>query len=265
MKDGHRIDKRWVSDSFSKAATTYDQVAHLQRAIGEQLLSGFPWKDELGSKGGVALDVGCGTGFFTRQLETLSGSPVIGIDLAYGMVSYARKQHPDHDFVVGDMDYLPLRQGSCQVIFSSLAVQWSENLEKVLADCYQALAPGGTLLFSTLLEGTLEELASSWKAADSYRHVNQFMTLTSLQGIISGSMFGDQLVKTEDVVLQYQEVRELTNELKKLGAHNVNRDRPQSMTGKAAIRKFKSAYESFRRNGQLPATYCVAYVYLKKS
>ena len=34
----HEHDKAAVAESFGRAATTYDAVAHLQRAVGQRLL-----------------------------------------------------------------------------------------------------------------------------------------------------------------------------------------------------------------------------------
>ena len=52
--------------------------------------------------------------------------------------------------------------------------------------------------------------------------------------------------------------KDLTQELKTLGAHNMTSHRPSKVTGKSRIRKFLSAYEGFRQNdGLLPASYQV--------
>jgi malonyl-CoA O-methyltransferase len=187
------------------------------------------------------------------------------MDLAPGMISFARHKSPTSPFVIADMDALPLRPEACALVYSSLAVQWSSNLAGVLDSVYRTLVPGGLFMFSTLLDGTLKELAQAWRAADNYQHVNAFTTAAALTSALAGSGFEDSNVQYQQVVLQYSDVRELTGELKKLGAHNSNRQRSQGMTGKAALRAFKLAYESCRENGLLPATYEVAYVYLRKS
>lgn len=263
------LDKKLIAESFSRAATSYDQVAHLQRLIGDALLAQFPWKNALAladfCADNVIVDLGCGTGYFLPKLQSFSPSSILlGVDLAQGMVSYAKGKFPQCEFVVADMDSLPLQTSSCAMIYSSLAVQWSTNLESVLANAYQALLPGGVFMFSTLLDGTLTELAASWQAADNYQHVNSFLTLRELEQKLESAGYADVCVQQQQVVLQYDDVRELTNELKKLGAHNLNPNRAHGMTGKAAIRAFKCAYETFRVNDQLPASYQVAYVYLRK-
>jgi malonyl-CoA O-methyltransferase len=65
-------------------------------------------------------------------------------------------------------------------------------------------------------------------------------------------------------VLQYQQLTELTRELKALGANNRNPGRPGGLTGRARLRALTQAYEDFRQaDGSLPATYQVAQVILQ--
>ncbi|WP_315984262.1 hypothetical protein [Aliamphritea spongicola] len=67
------------------------------------------------------------------------------------------------------------------------------------------------------------------------------------------------------VQLLYPELRGLTNELKRIGAHNMSAGRPEGLTGKRHLLAFRDAYEAYRRDdGLLPATYEVAYVVLRK-
>ncbi|MFC6674186.1 methyltransferase domain-containing protein [Marinobacterium aestuariivivens] len=117
---GYRIDKRKVADSFSQAASTYDNVARLQQEVGEELLLTIPE----GTFERV-LDLGCGTGYFTQQLTRLAGRPeVLGLDLAPGMLHYARQQysHLPIQWVGGDAEQLPLADRSVDLVFSSLAI-----------------------------------------------------------------------------------------------------------------------------------------------
>jgi len=48
-------------------------------------------------------------------------------------------------------------------------------------------------------------------------------------------------------------------ELKYLGAHNVNVGRRKTLTGKRRMLDMLAAYEQFRQEGRLPATYEVVY------
>src|SRR5690606_38709142 len=102
-------DKRLVADSFSRAASTYDQAAAFQRTVGTNLLACLP----AGFAPSGIVDLGCGTGHFTRALSTLYRQPVLGLDLAEGMLRHARRHSPGQGgWVVADAELLPLRSES---------------------------------------------------------------------------------------------------------------------------------------------------------
>jgi malonyl-CoA O-methyltransferase len=63
----------------------------------------------------------------------------------------------------------------------------------------------------------------------------------------------------ENFTLTYTDVYQLMRELKALGAHNVANARRHSLTGKARLKSMVSAYESYRVDSLLPATYEVVY------
>ncbi|WP_122423876.1 methyltransferase domain-containing protein, partial [Pseudomonas viridiflava] len=113
------------------------------------------------------LDMGCGTGYFSRMLgERLPASQGIALDIAEGMLNHARPLGGAQHFIAGDAERLPLKADSVGLLFTSLAVQWCANFEAVLNEAYRVLQPGGVLAFASLCAGTLDELRESWRAAD---------------------------------------------------------------------------------------------------
>ena len=254
-------DKRQVAASFSRAAASYDSVAELQRAVGNELLARLPatvtpqrW-----------LDLGCGTGFFSRVLsQRLPASEGVALDIAEGMLNHARPLGGAEHFIAGDAERLPLQDERCGLIFSSLAVQWCANFDAVLSEAYRVLQPGGVLAFASLCVGTLEELRESWRAADGLVHVNRFRTFEAYQQLCAASGLRVVSLERRPHVLHYPDVRSLTHELKALGAHNLNPGRPGGLTGRARIAALVHAYEQFRQAQGLPATYQVVYAVLEK-
>ncbi|WP_299178254.1 malonyl-ACP O-methyltransferase BioC [uncultured Neptuniibacter sp.] len=257
------IDKQRVADSFSKAAVTYDSVAELQRDIGEALITYLPSRSIE-----VMADLGCGTGYFTPRLKAeYAEAGLINMDLAFGMLSYARNQRwaDDTHWICADAEVLPLRDSSIDLIFSSLAIQWCENLPKLFSEVERVLKPGGRFVVATLGPQTLHELRSAWQKADSYTHVNRFI---SREGILSAlpQALRCQRFDEELRVLQYPRLKQLTDELKRLGAHNMNAGQQVGLTGRERISRFRDAYEAQRTTeGYLPATYQVFYAVFEKS
>ena len=133
-------DKRQVAASFSRAAASYDSVAELQRAVGSELLSRLPGDFSPGRW----LDMGCGTGYFSRVLgQAFPESEGLALDIAEGMLNHARPLGGAAHFIAGDAERLPLQAHSCELIFSSLAVQWCADFTSVLSEAHRVLKPGG--------------------------------------------------------------------------------------------------------------------------
>jgi len=254
-------DKRQVAASFSRAAASYDSVAALQRQGGKQVLARLPADLQVASW----LDLGSGTGYFSRVLGSrFVHAEGVALDIAEGMLRHARPQGGARYFVAGDAERLPLRDAGLDLIFSSLALQWCEDFASVLGEARRVLRRGGTFAFSSLCVGTLQELRDSWQAVDGFTHVNRFRTLDTYQRLCRDS--GLQLLGLEvrPEVLHFADLRQLTHELKALGAHNLNPGRPGGLTGRARIRALVSAYERYRQAAGLPATYQVVYGLLRK-
>ncbi len=264
---GELINKQRVAESFSKAASTYDSVAGLQRDIGHQLfekLSTHLQANELAT----ILDLGCGTGYFTTVLNThYSEAIVTGLDIASGMLAYARTHRqlgPHVSWICGDAESLPLKSESFSLVFSSLAIQWCENSPALFSEISRVLRAGGTACLTTLGPATLSELRGAWSHVDSYQHVNQFQSIGELLSALPDDL---EIVDSECEmqVLHYPHLKDLTHELKGIGAHNMNAGQAKGLTGPARVKAFRKAYEPFRNaQGLLPASYEVYYLILRK-
>jgi malonyl-CoA O-methyltransferase len=79
-----RPDKRAVRRSFSRAASSYDEHAVLQREVGERLLQHL---DPIRIAPRRVIDLGCGTGAaFDALRKRYPDAPLVGIDHALPML-----------------------------------------------------------------------------------------------------------------------------------------------------------------------------------
>jgi malonyl-CoA O-methyltransferase len=189
----------------------------------------------------------------------------LGLDLAAGMVEFARDRFPgEGQWLVGDAEQLPLAANSVDLVFSSLAIQWCSSPHRVFAELARVLRPGGQCVFTSLGPETLRELRDSWASVDDYQHVNQFISSAALQDAAAQLPGIALTVREQSFAVQYDRVGELLRELKVLGAHNMNRGRAEGLTTKAALQRMYKAYEQWRSQGKLPATYDVQFGMLEK-
>lgn len=103
---------RWTGE------TEYRLVTGLLGAVaGEQLL-----------------DVGCGTGWFTRRLAAGGGLRVTGVDIDEVALGFARRHDPHADYLVGDARALPFADGAFDRVVSVTALCFVADWPRALAE-----------------------------------------------------------------------------------------------------------------------------------
>lgn len=265
-----KLEKQRIRASFNAAAEHYDDVAVLQREIGNRILERL---ELVKLQPDTILDIGSGTGVCTYALgQRYKKSRIIAFDLAPNMLKQARRRHNwlqqwinKRDFICGDAEHLPFADNSIDLIFSNATIQWCEDLDHTFEEFNRVLKPGGLLMFSTFGPDTLKELRHSWIAADSLNnaeppaHVHDFIDMHDIGDAMLRSGLADPVMDVENFTLTYPDVYQLMRELKTLGAHNVANERRHTLTGKSRLKNMIAAYEKLRSDGKLPVTYEVVY------
>jgi len=251
--DGGTGTKASIASGFGGASQTYDSASRLQKAMGDTLLSRIPESFRPES----VLDLGCGTGWFTRKLTArFPEARVTGADLSPGMLAQAEAatDRADVNWLNADAEQLPLADQSVDLVFSNLMVQWSQQPEAVLAECQRVLRPGGLLVMSTLVDGTLRELKQAWAKADPGQpHVNRFVPAEQWRSLTKTTLAGSAL-ELAPVRLRYDSPMMLNRELKQLGAVFKGEERRRTVTAPGRFRAMCRAYPG-ARSGQVFATY----------
>lgn len=246
-----------VAASFSRAASSYDKAAQLQQWTGLQLLRQLP----AGFQPQSWLDLGCGTGFFTRRLAAaFPGAQAHALDIAQGMLQHARQLHPQALYLCGDAQALPLASASLDLIFSNLALQWCPDMPGVLAEARRVLRPGGLLAFTSLAQGSLYELERSWQAVDEHRHVNSFRAFEDYRQLCRDSAL---LLQCEQVQQHFPSVSALSRNLRQLGAAHLQEGRSGRLTSRQQYQRLCQTYEGYRQPAGLPASWQVVFVVLQ--
>lgn len=250
-----QLDKINVKRSFAKASNSYDGLAELQRKIGLAMLL----QHNITEFSGVILDLGCGTGFLTRELQQYSADKtIIAMDIAFPMLLAARSKC-DAEFLCADIEHLPVQNNSVDWIFSNLALQWCPDLQGVFENFKRVLKPDGRLIFSSFGPQTLHELKLAWAKVDNYSHVNNFYSVQQLREFMQKAGLQNIRIENSRHKSEYPNVMALMNELKGIGAHHVNGNRKKGFTTKTQWKNMNIAYESLIENGYLPATFDVIY------
>jgi SAM-dependent methyltransferase len=91
----------------------------------------------------LVVDLACGSGPMSRELAQ-PGRTVVGLDLSPAELALAAKRGPG-PWLQADALQLPLRDGSVDVVTSSMGLVVVTPLEQVLAEAVRVLRPGGVL------------------------------------------------------------------------------------------------------------------------
>lgn len=259
-----------MAQNFAAAAQHYDDVAVLQRQTADELLERLSL---MKISPATILDLGAGTG---RNLALLHrrypNARLIALDIAAEMLLQARGRFDRErgglrrwlttqrplQLIRGDAEQLPLADASVDMVFANLALQWCQP-QLSFSEIARVLRPGGLLMYTTLGPGTLIELRQAWAEVDSYPHVNAFVDMHEVGDAMMASGLRDGVLDVEPYTLHYPTARAMMQDLKLLGARNVNRGRRRGLTGKGHMQQVIAAYERFRVAGRLPASYEVIF------
>ena len=96
------------------------------------------------------VDLGCGFGWFCRWAAEVGATSVEGLDVSENMLARAREttSDPAIGFARADLENLSLAEGAFDLVYSSLALHYIENLRGLFEQVRRGLVPGGRFVFS---------------------------------------------------------------------------------------------------------------------
>ena len=96
------------------------------------------------------VDLGCGFGWFCRWAAEVGAASVQGLDVSEKMLGHAREMTADPAiaYARGDLEDLRLDEGAFDLVYSSLAFHYLENLRGLFEQVRRGLVPGGRFVFS---------------------------------------------------------------------------------------------------------------------
>lgn len=254
------ISKRKVRRAFDRAAESYDDAALLQKEVCSRLLERL---DYIRLTPRMILDAGAGTGEAVVPLmKRYKKTRLIVLDLSEQMLARAlvhgsllRRPEP----VCADIEQLPFRANSFDLVFSNLTLQWCNDLPMTLQGLLRVLKPGGLLMFTTFGPDTLKELRACWHQLDNAVHVNQFTDMHDVGDALLQAGFVDPVMEAETITVQYRTIDQLMADLRAIGANATAQGGRSGLTTPSMLASLRQAYDAYRVDELLPASYEVVY------
>lgn len=244
-----RLDRAAATFStanFLKQRAAIDAVERL-----EAILRDFP----------VAVDLGARDGAFAAALATSDATARVGVvietDLSAKMLG--GRSGPR---VQVDEERLPFREGSLDLVVSTLALHWANDLPGVLIQIRRALKPDGLFLAAILGGETCTELRQTLTAAEAELtagaglRIAPFADAIDAAGLLQRAGFALPVTDVDRVKVRYSHPLKLIADLRAMGETNALRDRAPALSRAVLARACDIYLERFSDpDGKVVATF----------
>ena len=242
-----RAASAYGAAGFLKSRAAEDAVVRL-----EAIMRRFP----------LAVDLGARDGAFARALSGSEAREKIDLlietDLSRAML--AGREGPR---LVADEERLPFAEASLDLVVSSLALHWTNDLVGALIQIRRALKPDGLFVGSILGGATLTELRQCLLAAESELsggaglRVSPFADAFDAAALLQRAGFALPVTDVDRVTVRYADPLGLLRDLRAMGETNVLLDRPKGPLRRAVLFRALELYmERFAQaDGKVPATF----------
>jgi len=182
-----------------------DDLAAVPEGANMGLGCGNPQAIAALKPGETVLDLGAGGGFdcFLAARQVGPTGRVIGVDMTPDMVTKARTNAAtlgttNVDFRLGEIEHLPVGDGSVDVIISNCVINLSPDKAAVFADAFRVLKPGGRIAVSDVVRTAPMPAELEADIAALTGCVSGAVEVGTLRGLMAAAGFGSIRVDVDE-------------------------------------------------------------------
>lgn len=215
---------------FDRRAPQYDKHADVQREAADWLAEWLP--DHLDPP---ALEVGAGTGLFTRHLVRRTDQ-LVASDLAPRMVETGRRTVPAAAWQVADAA-APPEDHRYRSIFSCSLAQWLPDPLGAFRAWHRVAAPGAILVSGWFVRGTLAELQAVCPETSPF----PWRDAAEWNDLLAAAGWQSRRHETRQFLRRYPDAITMLREI-----HNVGAIAPRRL-GTGKLRRILQQYDRHHR------------------
>ncbi|KAI4351810.1 hypothetical protein L6164_006123 [Bauhinia variegata] len=199
---------------------------------------------------------------------------LVMMDASHDMVEFCKnaEQRSPNDkiettFVVGDEEFLPIKESSVDLVISCLGLHWTNDLPGAMIQSRLALKPDGLFLAAILGGETLKELRIACTVAQMEREggisprVSPLAQVRDAGNLLTRAGFTLPGVDVDEYIVKYESALELIEHLRAMGETNALLQRNTILKRDTALATAAIYNEMFAaEDGTVPATFQVIYM-----
>ncbi|KAB5529869.1 hypothetical protein DKX38_019950 [Salix brachista] len=176
-------------------------------------------------------------------------------------------QNIETSFVVGDEEFLPIKESSVDLVISCLGLHWTNDLPGAMIQCKLALKSDGLFLAAILGGETLKELRIACTVAQMEREggisprISPLAQVRDAGNLLTRAGFTLPGVDVDEYVVRYSSALELIEHLRTMGETNALLQRNNVLKRETALAT-AAIYDSMfaAEDGTIPATFQVIFM-----
>ncbi len=246
------INSNIISNNFAKSAKTYDSNAYFQKYASKQLANVIKEKS---SQINTIFEIGCGTGFLTKELlEIFKNKEFLISDISDKMlketiantadfIKINKKINYQLCDVTGDLPNKPF-----DLITSGLTFQWLENdLSQHLKRLKNNLNDNGYIIFSTLTNKTFCNFKKCFEKLNAPYPGPKLMSIEDIQNSCE-KYFNSVSLITETYTESYNSIKDFLKRIKLTGAGNPNKKKISNLLLKQIMSLYTDQFTTNTEN-----------------
>jgi len=256
------FDRNALRRNRARAARLdHGEAEFLFTEVGERLVDRL---DDIRRSFPVALEIGARRGALRPQLAARNGiETLIQADASPDMAASGSGPR-----LAMDEEALPFGEASLDLVFSNLALHWTNDLPGALAQIRRALRPDGLLLAAMIggdslieLRGVMAEAEATVTGGMSPR-LSPLVDVRDAGALLQRAGFALPVVDIDRIDVSYPDALALMRDLRAMGETNALAERPRAMARRDVMLAAAALYTERHGDteGRIPATFDIVYL-----